>query len=48
MNIETFVNFKEKIVKNVSKVIVGKDEVIELVTVAFICGGHILLEDMRA
>lgn len=46
MNIEAFLNFKEKIVKNVSKVIVGKDEVIELVTVAFICGGHILLEDV--
>jgi len=46
MNIEAFVNFKEKIVKNVSKVIVGKDEVIELVSVAFICGGHILLEDV--
>ncbi|MGC8971795.1 MAG: AAA family ATPase [bacterium] len=46
MNIEAFINFKEKIIKNVSKVIVGKDEVIELVTVAFICGGHILLEDV--
>lgn len=46
MNIEPFVNFKDKVVKNVSKVIVGKDEVIELVTVAFICGGHILLEDV--
>lgn len=46
MNIEPFVNFKDKIVKSVSKVIVGKEEVIELVTVAFICGGHILLEDV--
>ncbi|MBC7319729.1 AAA family ATPase, partial [bacterium] len=46
MNIERFVNFRDKIVKNVSKIIVGKDEVIELVTVAFICGGHILLEDV--
>ncbi len=46
MNIEAFVNFKDKIIRNVSKVIVGKDEVIELVTVAFICGGHILLEDV--
>ena len=46
MNIEAFVNFKDKVLKNVSKVIVGKDEVIELVTVAFICGGHILLEDV--
>lgn len=46
MNIEAFVNFRDKIVRNVSMVIVGKDEVIELVTVAFICGGHILLEDV--
>ena len=46
MNMEAFVNFKDKVLKNVSKVIVGKDEVIELVTVAFICGGHILLEDV--
>lgn len=46
MNIEAFVNFRDKIIRNVSKVIVGKDEVIELVTVAFICGGHILLEDV--
>lgn len=46
MNIEQFVSFKNKVIKNVSKVIVGKDEVIELVTVAFICGGHILLEDV--
>ena len=37
--------FKEKITKNVSQVILGKKEVIELLTVAFICDGHVLLED---
>ncbi len=46
MDIDLFVRFKSKIIENVSRVIVGKDEVIELVTVAFICGGHILLEDV--
>lgn len=46
MDVQGFVNFKEKVVNNVSKVIVGKEEVIELVTVAFICGGHVLIEDI--
>lgn len=46
MDLDIFVGFKNKIVENVSKVIVGKEEVIELVTIAFICGGHILLEDV--
>lgn len=46
MDLDVFVRFKSKIIDNVSKVIVGKDEVIELVTIAFICGGHILLEDV--
>ncbi|MCX7884976.1 MAG: MoxR family ATPase [Caloramator sp.] len=46
MNLNSFVNFKEKIIENVSKVIVGKNDVIELVTISFICGGHVLLEDI--
>ncbi|MDF2673537.1 MAG: MoxR family ATPase [Clostridiales bacterium] len=46
MEVEKFVNFKEKVVRNVSKVIVGKEEAIEIVTVAFICGGHVLIEDI--
>lgn len=46
MDVKVFVNFKEKIVNNVSKVIVGKNEVIELLIVSFISGGHILLEDI--
>ena len=32
--------------KNCSRVIVGKDEVIRQVTVSFLCGGHVLLEDV--
>lgn len=46
MDTEKFVSFKQKVVSNVSKVIVGKEEAIELVTVAFICGGHVLIEDI--
>ena len=34
------------IVENVKKVIVGKDEVIELCLVALLCEGHVLLEDV--
>lgn len=46
MDTKAFIEFKNKVVENVSKVIVGKDDVIELVAVSFICGGHILLEDV--
>lgn len=46
MDVEAFTEFKKKIVRNVKQVVVGKDEIIELVTIAFICGGHILLEDI--
>ena len=46
MDIEKYIDFKEKVVKNVSKVIVGKEKIIELITVSFICGGHVLIEDV--
>ena len=32
--------------ENVQKVIIGKDEVIDLALVAILCEGHILLEDV--
>lgn len=31
---------------NISKVIVGKDEVVDLVLMSFFCSGHVLLEDV--
>ena len=34
------------IIENVQKVIVGKDDVIELMLVALLCEGHVLLEDV--
>ncbi|MDP3387201.1 MAG: MoxR family ATPase [Eubacteriales bacterium] len=46
MSIETVVEFHKKIAANVSKVIVGKEEVIDLLSIAFICNGHVLLEDV--
>jgi MoxR-like ATPase len=41
--VQTFVN---EVVSNVEKVIVGKRQVIELLTVALLCEGHVLLEDV--
>ncbi|SHF08278.1 AAA family ATPase [Caloramator proteoclasticus] len=41
-----FVNFSNRIKENVCKVIVGKEEIVDLLTVSLICGGHILLEDV--
>lgn len=46
MDTKSFTLFKDKIVDNVSQVIVGKEDVIEKVIVAFIASGHVLLEDV--
>lgn len=46
MDIQKFVEFKDKVSENVKKVIIGKDKQIEKIIVAFICGGHVLLEDV--
>lgn len=46
MNLQRFTDFKEKIVDNVSKVIIGKEKEIELIIVSFLSGGHVLLEDI--
>ncbi len=44
--IDSFKSYHNKIVKNCAQVIVGKDEVISLLLTCFICGGHVLLEDV--
>ncbi len=46
MNPEVFQNYTKKIIGNCSKVIVGKEEVIRQIVVSFLCGGHVLLEDV--
>ncbi len=45
-DLQRFSNYREKVVGNCAKIIVGKDEVVELVLVCFLCSGHVLLEDM--
>ena len=42
-NIKTFGG---KVKENVEKVIVGKGDVVELVIVALLCEGHVLIEDI--
>jgi MoxR-like ATPase len=42
----TIIEFASKIIDNVEKVIIGKREQIELLLVALLCQGHILLEDV--
>lgn len=46
MKVEKFKEFKEKMIKNIGKVIIGKDDKIEKIIVAFITSGHVLLEDV--
>ncbi len=46
MDTRAFVDFKRRLTDNCSRVIVGKDEVIEQVIVCLIAGGHVLLEDV--
>jgi MoxR-like ATPase len=41
-----YVEFKEKMINNISKIIIGKEETIELLAIAFVCNGHVLLEDI--
>lgn len=46
MNPDQVREFAQSIVSNVERVIVGKRETIELVLVAMLCEGHVLLEDV--
>ncbi len=46
MEVTHFASFSEKIVKECEKIIKGKTDVIEKLIVCFLCGGHILLEDV--
>lgn len=46
MDPKKFQEYGRKIIDNCGKVIVGKDEVIRQVVVSFLCGGHVLLEDV--
>lgn len=46
MDVGAFVKFKNDVVKNCSRIIVGKDEVIEQLALCLIASGHVLLEDV--
>jgi len=46
MDIEGIKILGDKIRNNISKVIVGKEDVIDLVVVSLFCSGHVLLEDV--
>ena len=43
---ETIVEFARTVHENVARVIVGKDDVVDLLLVALLAGGHVLLEDV--
>ena len=45
MDISRFTSYRDRVVQNCAKVIVGKEDAIELVLVCFLCSGHVLLED---
>lgn len=46
MNVKQFEEYYEKIRTNCAKVIVGKDECIRNIVIAYLAGGHVLLEDV--
>ena len=46
MDVTHFTDYHRRVVENCSRVIVGKDEIISQVLTCFLCGGHVLLEDV--
>ena len=46
MDVTRFTQYKDRVLENCTKVIVGKEDAISLVLTCFICSGHVLLEDV--
>lgn len=46
MDVQKFVDCREKIQENCARVIVGKEGIVEQITICLIAGGHVLLEDV--
>ena len=46
MHPEKFQSYTKRLIDNCSRVIVGKEEVMRQIIVSFLCGGHVLLEDV--
>lgn len=44
----TVAGYKNRVFENCEKVIRGKRDMIEKVLICYLCGGHILLEDVPA
>ncbi|MCX7860438.1 MAG: MoxR family ATPase [Chloroflexus sp.] len=45
-DLRALAEFAERVRANVARVIVGKDEAIDLLLIALLCGGHVLIEDV--
>ena len=46
MTVESIQGFATQLINNIEKVIIGKRPILELLTVALLCEGHVLLEDV--
>ena len=46
MAVRDFVSYRDRIIDACSRAIVGKNDEITLIAVCYVCGGHILLEDV--
>lgn len=46
MDTKLFAECNKKVIASCSRVILGKEEIIEKIFISFICGGHVLLEDV--
>ena len=46
MELTKFSDYKSKVIKNCSKVILGKEDSIFLTLICFVCSGHVLIEDV--
>jgi MoxR-like ATPase len=46
MDIDLINSFRNKVHENISKVILGKPEVIDLIIMSAVCMGHVLIEDV--
>ena len=46
MHVENIQELGDRVKENIKKVIVGKDEIIDVVLTSAICGGHVLIEDV--
>jgi MoxR-like ATPase len=45
-SVQAVASFAQQVIQNVEQVILGKTEVVELLLVALLCEGHVLLEDV--